>query len=123
MRQHRQSSTEGPSSRTTRNNLARRPRPASVALNTGEGTFDESVNYIAFYAQDQWTMKRMTVSGALRYDHATSCYNPTCVGGDGNEPWMPVQIGGEYAGQKRYCTPEIGWRELSRHHPALGTRL
>lgn len=88
------------------NNLARRPRPSSVVLNTGEATFDESVTYVAFYAQDQWTMKRMTLSGALRYDHATSSYNPTCVGGEGNEPWMPAQIGGEYAGQRRYCTPK-----------------
>jgi hypothetical protein len=87
-------------------NLGRRPRPATVVLNTGEGTFDEAVNYIAFYAQDQWTRKRITISGALRYDHATSSYNPTCVGGDGTEPWMPVQIGGAYAGQRRYCTPK-----------------
>ena len=28
----------------------------------------------SFYAQDQWTMKRLTLQGALRYDHAWSYY-------------------------------------------------
>ena len=36
--------------------------------------------YNAFYAQDQWTLKRVTASGALRFDHATSGYGETCVG-------------------------------------------
>ena len=31
--------------------------------------------YNAFYAQEQWTMGRMTLQGALRYDHAWS-YSP-----------------------------------------------
>ena len=38
------------------------------------------MRYAALYAQDQWTLKRFTVSGALRYDHATSGYGETCVG-------------------------------------------
>ena len=60
------------------------------------------MNYSAFYLQDQWTLKRFTLSGALRYDHATSHYLETCIGPD---PYVPVQNGGEYAGQNRYCTP------------------
>ncbi len=28
----------------------------------------------SFYGQDQWTLKRLTLSGALRYDHATSYF-------------------------------------------------
>jgi len=87
-------------------NPLNRPWPESATFNTGVVTFDEWVNYSGIYAQDQWTMKRLTLTGALRYDHATSGYNPTCVGGDGTEPWMPVQIGGAYAGQRRYCTPK-----------------
>jgi hypothetical protein len=87
-------------------NPLNRPWPESATFNTGVVTYDEWVRYSGIYAQDQWTMKRLTVSGALRYDHATSGYNPTCVGGDGNEPWMPVQIGGAYAGQRYYCTPK-----------------
>jgi hypothetical protein len=88
------------------NNELRRPRPFSATFNTGVVIFDEAVAYNALYVQDQWTVNRLTVNAALRYDHATSTYNPTCVGGDGNEPWMPVQIGGAYAGERRYCTPE-----------------
>jgi hypothetical protein len=97
-------------------NPRRRPIPENVTFNTGVVTFDEWVNYSALYAQDQWTMKRMTVSGALRYDHATSGYNPTCVGGNGTEPWMPVQNGGQYAGQRYYCTPKsdgVGYNDIT----------
>jgi len=87
-------------------NAGLRPRPETVELNTGQVTFDEAVNYNALYIQDQWTWTRLTINGALRYDHATSKYNPTCFGGNGGEPWMPVQNGGQYAGLQYYCTPE-----------------
>ena len=86
------------------NTIFRRPVPASFVVNTGQGTVDERVWFGALYIQDQWTLNRFTLSGALRYDHAQSRYGSTCIGGDGNEPWMPVQLGGEYAGQRRYCT-------------------
>jgi len=59
------------------NNLARRPFPQFVSFNTGTGTLDDHVKYIALYAQDQWTLKRITASFALRYDHATSGYGQT----------------------------------------------
>ena len=61
-------------------NLERRPVPVSVTMNTGVGTIEDKVMYAAFYAQDQWTLNRFTISGALRYDHATSEYGSTCVG-------------------------------------------
>ncbi len=32
------------------------------------------VRYSAFYAQDQWTLGRLTLQGALRFDHAWSYY-------------------------------------------------
>ena len=78
--------------------------PTQVKINTGKGDIENRVAYSAFYVQDQWTLKRFTLSGALRYDHATSNYPETCIGGS-NEPYVPVQIGGTYAGQSRYCTP------------------
>jgi hypothetical protein len=95
-------------------NLARRPVPTRVTINTGPSTLDNRVGYSGFYAQDQWTLKRFTVSGAIRYDHATSNYLGTCIQGVanglsqsvGNEPYVPVQLGGAYAGQKGYCTPD-----------------
>jgi hypothetical protein len=73
-------------------NLARRPVPTSVAINTGVATLDERAGFAAFYAQDQWTMKRLTLSGAIRYDQSWSSYGETCVGPD-----VYIAAG--------YCTP------------------
>ena len=94
-------------------NQARRPVPSRVKINTGPSTIDNRVAYSGFYAQDQWTLKRLTLSGGIRYDHATSKYPETCIGADGNrlvaggnEPYVPVQVGGAFAGQRSYCTPE-----------------
>ena len=94
-------------------NEARRPVPSRVKINTGPSTIDNRVGYSGFYAQDQWTLKRLTLSGALRYDHAFSSYPETCIGSGGNrlvaggnEPYVPAQVGGAFAGQRSYCTPE-----------------
>ena len=35
----------------------------------------------AFFAQDQWTLSRLTLSGALRYERAWSYYPPSGIGG------------------------------------------
>jgi hypothetical protein len=35
----------------------------------------------AFFAQDQWTLNRLTLSGALRYERAWSYYPPSRIGG------------------------------------------
>jgi hypothetical protein len=95
------------------NNLARRPVPTRVKINTGPSTIDNRVAYSGFYAQDLWTLKRLTLSGAVRYDHATSNYPETCIGtggnrlvAGGNEPYVPVQVGGEFTGQRSWCTPD-----------------
>jgi hypothetical protein len=92
-------------------NQARRPVPSRVKINTGPSTIDNRVAYSGFYAQDQWTLKRLTMSGGLRYDHATSEYPETCIGADGNrleaggnEPYVPLQVGGSFAGQRSWCT-------------------
>lgn len=82
-------------------NLSLRPVPQNVQFNTGSGTLRDRVWYGALYAQDQWTFQRLTLSGALRYDHAESRYLETCIGGP-DEPYMPVQADGS----KRYCTPD-----------------
>jgi hypothetical protein len=80
----------------------RRPVPSRVTINTGLGELGTKVQYSAFYLQDQWTLNRVTLSGAVRYDHATSRYLETCIGPD---PYVPVQVGGQHAGQNHYCTP------------------
>jgi hypothetical protein len=79
------------------NNLARRPVPTRVTINTGSGELGYRVAYNALYAQDQWTVKRFTLNGAIRYDHATSRYLETCVGPD---PYVPRQSNGSNS----YCT-------------------
>ena len=84
-------------------NQARRPVPTRVTINTGKALIDNRVGYSGFYAQDQWTLRRLTLSGALRYDHAISNYLETCIGP--NERYVPVQVGGAYNGQQQYCTP------------------
>jgi hypothetical protein len=95
------------------NNLARRPVPSRVKINSGPSTIDNRVAYSGFYAQDQWTLKRLTLSGAVRYDHALSNYPSSCIGtggnrlvAGGNEPYVPLQVGGEFSGQRSYCTPD-----------------
>jgi len=78
-------------------NATRRPIPASVAFNTGGGTVNDKVWYTAFYAQDQWTLRRITLSGALRYDNSRSGYGSTCVGPN---YLVPIQSNGA----DHYCT-------------------
>lgn len=69
-----------------------RPRPVGFQMNTGVGVTDERVWFGAFYAQDQWTLDRLTINGALRYDHAESGYGSTCIGPD---RFVPVQADGK----------------------------
>ena len=38
------------------------------------------MRYDAFYAQDQWTHGRLTLQGAVRYDHAWSWFPEVTVG-------------------------------------------
>ena len=62
------------------NNTALRPIPNTVDFNTGATTLNDHVMYTALYAQDQWTFRRLTLGGALRFDHATSGYGASCIG-------------------------------------------
>jgi hypothetical protein len=86
-------------------NQARRPVPTRVKINTGLSSIDNRVGYTGFYAQDQWTVGSITLSGALRYDHAFSSYPGSTIGGAG-EPYVPTQVGGAFAGQNQYSTPD-----------------
>jgi hypothetical protein len=88
-------------------NRSLRPVPATVTFNTGVGTVTDTVQYHAFYAQDQWTLRRLTVTGSLRYDHAASKYGSTCVGPD-----VFVADG--------YCTPELDGVSFNDISPRWG---
>jgi hypothetical protein len=41
----------------------------------------QRVRYDAYYAQDQWTMGRITLQGALRFDRASSIFPAATIGG------------------------------------------
>jgi len=64
-----------------------------------------------FYAQDQWTRNRLTLQGGIRYDHMTSSYPDSGIGGPGY-PYAPQEVfypGGSTAGYDwSDVTPRIG---------------
>jgi hypothetical protein len=73
-------------------NRGLRPVPAVIQYHTGAATIKDQVMTASMYLQDQWTLKRFTLSGALRYDHATSSYGSTTVGPN---KFVPIQANGD----------------------------
>jgi hypothetical protein len=63
------------------NVVCRWPVPTSITEYL-PNKLDQSVFSNSFYVQDQWTLNRFTLNGALRYDNAISSYGETCVGPD-----------------------------------------
>lgn len=54
--------------------------PDQITLNINRFDIRQSVRSDAFYAQEQWTHGRITLQGALRYDHAWSYFPEQNVG-------------------------------------------
>ena len=54
--------------------------PDQITLNINRFGIEQSVRSDAFYAQEQWTLGRMTVQGAVRYDHAWSYFPEQTIG-------------------------------------------
>jgi hypothetical protein len=54
--------------------------PDQITLNINRFGILQSVRSDAFYAQEQWTLGRMTLQGAIRYDHAWSYFPEQTVG-------------------------------------------
>jgi hypothetical protein len=54
--------------------------PDQITLNINRYDIRQSVRSDAFYAQEQWTHGRITLQGALRYDHAWSYFPEQQVG-------------------------------------------
>jgi hypothetical protein len=54
--------------------------PDQMTLTIGEFGIHQRVRSDAFFAQEQWTLGRMTVQGAVRYDHAWSYFPEQTVG-------------------------------------------
>ena len=70
----------------------------------------EREHHFAWYAQDQWTLKRLTVNAGLRFDYQYE-WVPEQVSGPG--PFVPFR---DVAGGQRH-------RRLEGSLPAIGSRL
>ena len=55
----------------------------------GPGMQNTHVQVHAFYAQDQWTAGKLTLSGAIRYDHTGSVFPQQTIGPN---PWVPSAV-------------------------------
>ncbi|MEO8257754.1 MAG: TonB-dependent receptor [Acidobacteriota bacterium] len=64
--------------------------PTGITMWARPRTYLERANFNAFYAQDQFTMNRLTVSGALRYDHSWSWFPSQTTG---PTSFVPQQFG------------------------------
>jgi hypothetical protein len=56
--------------------------PNQVTIQAGPWTRKVRTEYAAFYAQDQWTMGRLTLQGALRFDRAWSSFPEQIISQD-----------------------------------------
>ena len=54
--------------------------PNQITIDAGEYFQQRRTKWHAFYAQEQWTRGRMTLQGALRYDHAFSYFPEQTIG-------------------------------------------
>jgi len=63
--------------------------PFSFTEFIGPAMQNTHVQTHAIYVQDQWTLKRLTLSGAVRYDHTASFFPVQTIGPN---PYVPVQI-------------------------------
>ena len=70
--------------------------------------------YDAFYVQDQWTRSRLTLQGALRYEHAWSFFP------EGQNGLLADSV---FGGPARTLPRREGCHRLQRHHAAHGRGL
>jgi hypothetical protein len=66
------------------------PVPSQITMWARPRALDERTRYAALFVQDQWTVQRVTVQGALRYDHAWSYFPEQSTGPD---RFIPVAYG------------------------------
>ena len=81
--------------------------PSSLGQTAGPALVNTHVQTHSLYAQDQWTLSRLTLSGAIRYDHSSSFFPEQHVGPN---PFIltptvfPAQNGTSYSD----LTPRLG---------------
>ena len=56
-------------------------RPDQITEIIDNNLTSQRVRYDAYYAQDQWTMGRLTLQGAVRFDRASSIFPAATIGG------------------------------------------
>jgi hypothetical protein len=65
--------------------------PNQLTMNLGEWLIMDRSQYHAFYLQDQWTVDRLTLQGAVRYDRAWS-WSPEGQGATGTDRFRVAPI-------------------------------
>ena len=63
--------------------------PNQLTMTAGPAEVHTHVSTGSFFAQDQWTSKRLTISGALRYDHVWSHFPQQQLGPN---PFFPTAV-------------------------------
>ena len=84
--------------------------PNQLTMQLGDFMIKDRSQYHAVYAQDQWTVNRLTLQGAIRYDRAWS-WSPEGQGADGIDKFRPAPISFPYTvGVPGYndITPRMG---------------
>ncbi|HLG57150.1 MAG TPA: carboxypeptidase regulatory-like domain-containing protein [Vicinamibacterales bacterium] len=65
--------------------------PNQLTMRLGEFFTADRSQYHAIYVQDQWTVNRMTLQGAIRYDRAWS-WSPDGQGATGTDRFRPAPV-------------------------------
>jgi hypothetical protein len=87
-------------------------RPISFGWRIAPWQTESVTQYYALYAQDQWTRGRMTLQGAIRYDHAWSSFPAGHNGAPQAGPFNPTPIAfPESEGVRGFndITPRVGF--------------
>ena len=69
--------------------------PNQLTMQLGDFMIKDRSQYHGFYAQDQWTVNRLTLQGAIRYDRAWS-WSPDDQGADGTDKFRPAPVSFPY---------------------------
>jgi len=89
----------------TRNGVPNQLRQTTVV--GGDVKYVRNLIPTNFYAQDQWTFRRLTLQGGARYDSLVSNYPDSRVGGPGY-PYAPEEIF-----YPRRSTPGYNWKDFT----------
>jgi hypothetical protein len=65
--------------------------PNQLTMQLGDFMIKDRSQYHALYVQDQWTLNRLTLQGALRYDRAWS-WSPDDQGAQGTDKFRPAPV-------------------------------